>query len=121
MEQINMYGILNCDAVKKAKTWFAENNLEVTFHDYKKEGIDKKLLTAWCSKVGWQILINKKGTTWRKLSEAEQEAVTNKTAAISIMLKNNSLIKRPVISFGEKIVVGYNQTELEQTFLHHKK
>ena len=118
MRTITIYGIPNCDTVKKTLDWFKLKNIPTVFHDYKKEGISKTNLTAWCKLAGWQILMNKKSTTWRGLSAKEQEKVTNQTAAIQLMMNNTSLIKRPVIAIGEEILVGFKEDEIAQAVLN---
>ena len=105
---ITMYGIPNCDSVKKAKLWLAENEVEYEFYDYKKLGADKATLKAWCKAVGWDTLINRRGTSWRKLSESEQSDLTE-TRAISLMIANPSLIKRPVITVEDTVLVGFDE------------
>jgi arsenate reductase (glutaredoxin) len=107
-----VYGIPNCDTTKKALTFLKKNKIVFTFHDYKQEGISKVKLEAWCKKTGWETIFNKRSTTWRELSEEEKKKVTDQTAAINIMLKNNSIIKRPVIEIGEKLITGFNETEI---------
>ncbi|HMG82953.1 MAG TPA: ArsC family reductase [Ferruginibacter sp.] len=108
---MTIYGIPNCDTVKKTMDWFKKNKIKYEFHDYKKEGITKAKLEAWSKKIGWEVLLNKKGTTWRKLTPAEQEKVTTQAAAIKVMMENNSMIKRPVVEAGEKLLVGFNETD----------
>ena len=102
---ITIYGIKSCDTMKKAFTWLDGQKLAYTFHDYKKEGIDRARLTAWCAKVGWEVLVNKRGTTFRKLTPAEQDVKGDKDA-IALMQKYPSLIKRPVIEKGAQVLVG---------------
>jgi len=87
---ITIYGIKNCDTMKKAFAWLDGQKIAYTFHDYKKAGIDKSRLSAWCAKVGWEVLVNKRGTTWRKLTLAQQ-AVSTQAGAIALMLDNPSL------------------------------
>lgn len=111
MNMITVYGIPNCDMIKKTKNWLDDHNINYQFHDYKKSGISKEKLTAWSAKAGWEILLNKKSTTWRSLSTKEQQQTNNETAAIKIMMENNSIIKRPVIEAGNVILVGFNETE----------
>src|ERR1700741_1279521 len=108
---MTIYGIPNCDTVKKTLDWFKKNKIAYTFHDYKKSAITKSKLEAWSGKVGWEVLLNKKGTSWRKLTPAQQERGTNQTAAIQVMMENNSIIKRPVVEAGEKLLVGFNETD----------
>lgn len=104
-----MYGIPNCGSIKKAKAWLEQKGFDYDFHDYKKLGIDKAVLQHWAKEQGWETLVNKKGTTWRKLSDDEKDSITNQTKAIALMLENNSVIKRPVITVGNNIVVGYDE------------
>jgi arsenate reductase len=114
---ITVYGIPNCDTIKKTRDWLDEHKIKFAFHDYKKSGISKEKLSAWSKKVGWEILLNKKSSTWRSLSTEEQQKVTSETTAIKVMMENNSIIKRPVIESGDVILVGYN----EEQFIKHLK
>jgi arsenate reductase len=104
-----VYGIKNCNTVQKALTWLNEHAIEYTFHDYKKEGISKEKLEAWVSEKDWEILINKKGTTWRNLTGSEKEAVTNSDSAIALMHEKTSVIKRPVVEADGNILVGFDE------------
>jgi len=104
-----IYGIPNCDTTKKTLDWFKKNKVEYEFHDYKKTAISKEKIEQWCKKVSWEILLNKKSTTWKNLTSAEQQTVTSQAAAIKIMMENTSIIKRPVIETGNVILVGYNE------------
>ena len=110
---ITIYGIRNCDTIKKTVKWLQDEELEYEFHDYKKQGIDKKTLNRWCKQVDWQELVNKRGTTWRKLPETERDNLT-KTSALQLMIDNPSLIKRPVIEHDNqtKIEVGFNKESI---------
>lgn len=90
--------------------WYKKKNIRVDFHDYKKDGIKKDKLTQWCKEVGWELLLNKKSTTWRSLPPEEQHQVTNEKAAIQLMMEYNSIIKRPVIEINNKLIVGFNET-----------
>ncbi|MGM9479741.1 ArsC family reductase [Roseateles sp. NT4] len=94
---ITVYGIPNCDTVKKARTWLADQGLEVTFHDFKKQGVPAELLPAWLKAFGRDKLINRTGTTWRKLDDATQAAVVDDASATALMLEQASVIKRPVV------------------------
>jgi len=113
---ITMYGIPNCDSVKKAKLWLAENEVEYEFYDYKKMGAEKATLKAWSKLVGWETLINRRGTSWRKLSESERSDLTE-TRAIGLMIANPSLIKRPVITVNDTVMVGFDETEFAEKLL----
>jgi Spx/MgsR family transcriptional regulator len=108
---ITVYGIPNCDTIKKTLNWLKENKISYVFHDYKKSAITKTKLEQWSKKVGWEVLVNKKGTTWRKLPKEEQEKITNQATVIKLMMENNSLIKRPVVEAGEKLLIGFNETD----------
>ena len=92
--------------------WLKKNDLDFSFHDYKQEGISKQKLEAWCNELGWETIFNKRSTTWRELAPAEQKKVVNQSAAIKIMMENNSIIKRPVIEYDQKLMVGFNETEI---------
>ncbi len=105
--RIIIYGIPQCDTVKKSRAWLDASEKTYQFHDFKKQGVPEAALHQWALALGWQALINKKGSTWRKLSATEQAAVIDEKSAIALMLANASVIKRPVLSIGEKITVGY--------------
>lgn len=106
---VTVYGIPNCDTVKKARTWLAGQPLEITFHDFKKQGVPAELLPGWLAAVGWETLVNRKGTTWRKLDEATRLTVVDDASATALMLANPSVIKRPVVVWGGGAVsVGFS-------------
>lgn len=111
MQDIIIYGIPNCDTTKKAMAWLNKNNIAFTFHDYKLQGISKKKLETWCKAKGWEVIFNKRSTSWRGLPEAEQQKVVDEPSAIKVMLAGNSIIKRPVIEHNGNIIVGFNETE----------
>jgi Spx/MgsR family transcriptional regulator len=94
-----VFGIQNCDSVKKARTWLADHGLNASFHDFKKQGVPEAQLDTWLSAAGWEILLNRKGTTWRKLDAAVQAGVTDSASAKQVMLAHASTIKRPVIAW----------------------
>ncbi|MCC7252080.1 ArsC family reductase [Hyphomicrobium sp.] len=104
---VTIYGIVNCDTMKKARAWLAAHGVDVAFHDYKKDGIDRARLERWCREVGWEVLLNRAGTTFRKLTEAEKQNIDQKKA-VALMLAQPSLIKRPVLEYGgNKLLVGF--------------
>ena len=103
---ITIYGIKNCDTMKKARAWLDTHRVAYAFHDYKSEGIDKKRLEGWAKSVGWETLLNRAGTTFRKLPENQKEGLTA-AKAIALMLEQPSMIKRPVLDLGGKLVVGF--------------
>jgi arsenate reductase (glutaredoxin) len=116
MSTVKLYGIPNCDSVKKTQDWFKKNNIDVDFHDYKKLGVDTKTLNSWCKKLGWEKILNKKSTTYRSLAIDLQNSITNNSTAIQVMLANNSIIKRPIIEVDGAIIVGFDEQTLSKQF-----
>lgn len=113
---LTVYGIPNCDTVKKARAWLTEHALAHQFHDFKKQGAPAELLPAWLAQVGEPALLNRKGTTWRKLDEAARAAVVDESAAIALMLAQPSVIKRPVVLWpDQRLTVGFSA----ETFAAH--
>lgn len=107
---LTLYGIPNCNTVKLARAWFTEHAEEdVHFHDFKKQGVPSNLLPGWMAQVGWETLLNRKGTTWRKLDEATRDAVVDAASAAALMLAKPSVIKRPVVVWPDgRISVGFS-------------
>ena len=105
---ITLYGISNCDTVKKARAWLIEHEQAYEFHDFKKSGVPPQQLTHWVHAVGWEKLVNRQGTTWRKLSTEEQAAAHDAPSAQALMLAHPSVIKRPVVNWGDGITVGFD-------------
>ncbi|SDP40649.1 arsenate reductase [Ralstonia sp. 25mfcol4.1] len=103
-----LYGIPNCDTVKKARTWLESNGVDYTFHDFKKQGVDEKMLRAWLKHVPLATLLNKKGTTYRALSDADKAKADNEAGAVALMQTSPSLIKRPVLDRDGKVSVGFS-------------
>jgi arsenate reductase (glutaredoxin) len=112
---ITLYGIMNCDTMKKARVWLDAHKLAYAFHDYKASGIDKATLEGWIRKVGWETLLNRAGTTFRKLPDAERDGLTEKQA-VALMLAQPSMIKRPVLDNGGKLTVGFKPEVYEGVF-----
>ena len=109
---MTVYGIKNCNTVKSALDWLRKNNIEFEFHDYKAKGISASKLQSWSKQVGWESLVNKRGTTWRQLEEAVQKKITNETSAIALMQEKTSVIKRPLIEKdGKVLVLGFEEGE----------
>jgi arsenate reductase (glutaredoxin) len=107
-----LYGIPNCDTVKKARAWLAENEVETRFHDFKKAGVPGERLQAWLAAAGWERLLNRQGTTWRKLDDATRAAVTDAAGAAALMQEQPSVIKRPVVEWGDgTVTVGFDAAE----------
>jgi arsenate reductase (glutaredoxin) len=103
-----VYGIPNCDSVKKARTWLSDQGLNATFHDFKKQGVPADALDGWMAACGWETVLNRKGTTWRKLDAAVQASVHDTPSAKAVMLEHASTIKRPVIAWPSgRISIGY--------------
>jgi len=115
MTAVTIYGIKNCDTMKKARAWLDSHGIAYTFHDYKVEGIDDARLKAWVREVGWEILLNRKGTTFRSLPEADREAL-GESKAIALMLAHPSTIKRPVLEGSGSLIVGFRPAEYEARF-----
>lgn len=112
-----VYGIKNCNTVKTALAWLKDKNIAFDFHDYKSKGITEAKLRSWNKQVGWESLINKKGTTWRQLDESVQKKVTNESTAIALMKDKTSVIKRPLIEQGEKVIaLGFDEDQYRQVF-----
>ena len=107
MHAITLYGIPNCDTVKKSRAWFDAQGIAYEFHDFKKQGVPEAALREWVKVLGWEALVNKKGTTWRKLDASVQSAVCDSESAIALMLANASVIKRPVVQIATKLTVGF--------------
>jgi arsenate reductase len=110
--KVTIYGIKNCDTMKKARAWLDKNGVAYDFHDYKSAGIDRDRLDKWASKVGWEPLLNRAGTTFRKLPDKDKEGLTEKTA-MALMIAHPSMIKRPVLDAGGKLLVGFKPEQYE--------
>lgn len=118
---ITIYGIKNCDTMKKARAWLDKHGVAYVFHDYKAEGIDRARLEQWCKEVGWETLLNRAGTTFRKLPESEKASVDARKA-VKLMLDQPSMIKRPVLDLGGgKLLVGFAPESYETTFAAAKR
>jgi len=103
---ITIYGIKNCDTMKKARAWLDSQGIAYSFHDYKSEGIAKDKLKSWCDEVGWEMLLNRAGTTFRKLPDSDREGL-NERKALALMSAQPSMIKRPVLDLNGKLLVGF--------------
>ena len=110
---IQLYGIPNCDTVKKARKWLDAQGIDYAFHDYKKEGADRAKLERWSESAGWEPLLNRRGTTFRKLPE-EDRADIDHDKAIELMVENPSMIKRPVVEYPGGLLIGFSQSEWAQ-------
>jgi Spx/MgsR family transcriptional regulator len=107
-----LYGIPNCDTVKKARAWLTEHGVAYQFHDFKKQGVPDKQLDHWLATAGWEKLLNRQGTTWRKLDDATKASVTNAQSARALMLAQASIIKRPVVAWSaSEVTVGFDAAD----------
>ena len=114
---ITIFGIKNCDTMKKAFRWLDDNNLEYHFHDYKKAGVDETLAKAWVEALGWENVINKRGTTWRKLDDEVKNTIDSEKA-VNIMLAQPSIIKRPLLMLDKsEFLLGFNSEEYAEKLL----
>jgi len=110
---VTIYGIKACDTMKRARTWLEGHGVAYAFHDYKADGIDRDVLATWVSQVGWERLLNRSGTTFRKLPDADKLALTE-AKAIALMSAQPSMIKRPVLAVGGRLLVGFRPEEYER-------
>jgi Spx/MgsR family transcriptional regulator len=111
---VTLYGIKNCDTMKKARAWLDAKGVPYAFHDYKAEGVDRARLETWAGSVGWETLLNRAGTTFRKLPDADKAGL-DEGRAIALMLDQPSMIKRPVLDLGGRLVVGFKPEQYEET------
>jgi len=110
---IKIYGIPNCDTIKKARKWLESHDVAYEFHDYKKLGVSENKLKNWVKQAGWETVLNKRGTTWRKLDEKIKNNI-DQESAIRIMLDNPSIIKRPVLEAGKILIIGFKESEYQR-------
>ena len=113
---MTLYGIPNCDTVKKARTWLDANGIDYVFHDFKKAGINNNMIKAWLADVAWEVLLNRKGTTWRALPDVRKAAIVDAKSATELMLESPSIIKRPVLSHDGGTHVGFSADLYQQIF-----
>jgi arsenate reductase len=112
MASVTLYGIKNCDTMKKARAWLDAKGVSYAFHDYKAEGIDRTRLEGWARSIGWEALLNRAGTTFRKLPDADKEGL-DEGRALALMLDQPSMIKRPVLDLGGRLLVGFKPETYE--------
>lgn len=115
---LTMYGIKNCDTIKKARRWLEANHIAYQFHDYRADGLDRELLNTFIAELGWEALLNTRGTTWRKLDETVRAGINNAGAAAALMLEMPAIIKRPLLwTPGKPMLLGFNESSYE-TFIN---
>ncbi|APZ43244.1 ArsC family reductase [Acidihalobacter ferrooxydans] len=110
-----LYGITHCDTVRKARRWLDEHGVAYDFHDFRRDGIDRQQLGAWSDELGWEALLNRRGTTWRKLSDVQRDGI-DAARALALMLEQPALIKRPVLDIGGRRVLGFDPREYATLF-----
>lgn len=110
-----LYGIPNCDTIRKAKHWLQDNQVEFQFHDFRKDGLDECQLESWVDELSWELLLNKRGLTWRKLPD-DQKTGIDRDGAIALLLQEPAMIKRPVLDLGTRRVVGFEPAVYEEIF-----
>ena len=115
VKTVTLYGIPNCDTMKKARSWLADQGVDYVFHDYKKAGIDAERLRGWVERVGWEILLNRRGMMWRKVPQEVKDRIDEETA-IALMLETPSIIKRPVLETDTGLHVGFKPEQYQEIF-----
>ncbi|EMH4162549.1 ArsC family reductase [Pluralibacter gergoviae] len=114
---IIMYGIKNCDTIKKARRWLEAQQIEYRFHDYRADGLDAEMLHSFINELGWEALLNTRGTTWRKLDESVRAGVDNAEAAAALMLEMPAIIKRPLLCApGKPMLLGFSESSYQRYF-----
>ena len=117
---LTMYGIKNCDTIKKARNYLTANHINYQFHDYRADGLDAELLSTLIASAGWEALLNKRGTTWRKLDEAVRDSITDAASAQALMLEMPAMIKRPLLQAADgSVLLGFNEATYQQ-FIQEK-
>lgn len=115
---ITLYGIKNCDTIKKARRWLETNNVDYRFHDYRADGLDAELMQKFIAELGWEALLNTRGTTWRKLDESLRASIDNADSAAALMVEMPAIIKRPLLwAPGKPMLLGFNESSYE-TFIN---
>lgn len=115
MDRPTLYGIANCDTIRKARNWLAAHDVEYNFHDYRKQGVSRVLLESMIDELGWEALLNRRGTTWRRLPEADREDL-GREKSVRIMLDHPAIIKRPVLRHGNHFILGFDEARYAEIF-----
>lgn len=111
----SLYGIRNCDTMKKARAWLDQRGIAYHFHDYQRDGIEREQVRRWVAELGWEALLNRRGTTWRKLPESMREQM-DEPRAIEVMLEHPSIIRRPLLDTGDGLHVGFSEDDFQRLF-----
>ena len=114
-DPVILYGISNCDTIRKARSWLTSHAIEFEFHDYRKQGLDHILLDTMISALGWEAMLNRRGTTWRSLPDSVREQV-DETSAKAVMLENPAIIKRPILAAGQHFHLGFSDQQYQEIF-----
>ena len=114
-DPVILYGISNCDTIRKAKTWLAGNSIEFTFHDFRKQGLDRQLLQTMIGALGWQAMLNRRGTTWRSLPDEVKEHI-DQLSATDVMMENPAIIKRPILANKQQFHLGFSDQQYQELF-----
>jgi arsenate reductase len=112
---VTLYGISSCDTIRKAKTWLENQRIEFEFHDYRKQGLEQKLLQSMISALGWEAMLNRRGTTWRTLPESIKDQI-DQASAIRVMLDNPAIIKRPILATDNQLHLGFSARQYQEIF-----
>ena len=114
-QPVTLYGIPNCDTIRKARAWLADHDIEYGFHDYRKQGADPELLRAMAAQLGWEAMLNRRGTTWRALPESAKADI-DENRALELMQQNPAMIKRPILTHGDSLHLGFNDQQYSEIF-----
>ena len=109
MSEIVLHGIENCDQVRKARAWLRQHGVTYRFHDFRRDGLTRAMLKGWLSHVPWDSLLNRRGLTWRRLEPAERQSIVDQASAVDLMLREPTVIKRPVLQSGQRLLVGFSE------------
>jgi Spx/MgsR family transcriptional regulator len=118
---IHIYGIPNCDTVKKARAWLVKQNIDTIFHDYKKEGADPEQIARWISVAGLDAVLNRRGTTFRGLSDTQKRDAEDRHKAVALLVQNPSMLKRPIVEYSDGVLVGFKEDEWCATLLSSER
>ncbi|MDH3762819.1 MAG: ArsC family reductase [Gammaproteobacteria bacterium] len=112
---VKLYGIANCDRIRKARNWLDDRAIVFDFHDYRKQGVDMALLQSMAASLGWEVMLNRRGTTWRALPEAARNNI-DRDSALQLMLENPAIIKRPILDSSNQFFIGFNERQYQEIF-----